>query len=88
MGIQTTMSVCELITDVERLEKELKTANQRLESARTRLGEVSHDRCLQWHKLNAITQELSPILPDASQPDREITVPASVVEELRKVLFG
>jgi uncharacterized protein involved in exopolysaccharide biosynthesis len=88
------MSVCELITEVERLEKELQTANRRLESARTRLQEVSQDRCQLQAKFNAISRELSPILPSglawwtASQPDRDITVPASVVAELRKVLFG
>ena len=95
------MSVCELITDVERLERELKMenrrlemANRRLESARMHLQEVSQDRCQLQAKFNAISLELGPILPSglawwtASQPDREITLPASVVAALRKALYG
>ena len=89
------MSVCELITEVERLEQELKTAQrskwslrQRVASAQTRLEEVSQDRCQLQAKFNAISLELGPILPSASQPDKDITVPASVVAELRKALYG
>jgi len=75
------------LTEVELLNKELKAANRRLETARTRLQEVSQDRCQLQAKFNAINLELGPILPSASQSDKDITVPASVVEVLRKVLF-
>ena len=89
------MSVCELITDVERLEKELQVKRKELHfarcsltSAKGRLQEVSQDRCQLQAKFNAISLELGPILTSASQPDKDITVPASVVAVLCKALYG
>ena len=72
----------------ERLEKELKAANRKLETARLRLQEVSQDRCQLQAKFNAIILELGPTIVVAAADGEDITVPASVVEELRKALYG
>jgi hypothetical protein len=84
----------ELCTEVERLEKELQAKSKELHlarcsltSTRRRLEEVSQNRCLQQAKLNAITQELSLILPSHPEDRQDIIIPASAVAVLCKALF-
>ena len=79
------------LTEVERLEKEFKTKRNELHYAlvvaTARCNATKSSLTELQAKFNAINLELGPILPSASQSDKDITVPASVVEVLRKVLF-